>query len=183
MRLLINEEVYGAVIEQGLKQARHSVWIATANIKNLLLPISDTHVGSSVEFFERLADRKISVRLLHSGVPSAPFLKALRERETELAGSPFFEMKRCIRVHLKCVLIDNRSLYVGSANFTGAGLGMKGKSRRNFEVGVMTDDDRIMDRVAGLYEDIWSGRLCARCGRKQQCVVPLESPFQVEKRG
>jgi phosphatidylserine/phosphatidylglycerophosphate/cardiolipin synthase-like enzyme len=177
MQFLINEEVYDTVIEKGLRQARHSVWIATANIKNLLMAISDTHVGSSVEFFEQLASRRIYVRLLHSGVPSAPFLKALGERETELAGSPYFQMKRCIRVHFKCVLIDNRSLYVGSANFTGAGLGMKGKTRRNFEVGVMTEDDRIMDRVAGLYEDIWNGRLCPRCGRKQQCVVPLESPF------
>jgi hypothetical protein len=54
---------------------------------------------------------------------------------------------------------------------------MKGKTRRNFELGVLTDEDAIMDRVTELYENIWSGRQCPRCGRREQCVVPLESPY------
>jgi phosphatidylserine/phosphatidylglycerophosphate/cardiolipin synthase-like enzyme len=177
MELLLNEEVYDAVIEKGLMQARHSVWIATANVKNLLMSIGGARTESSIECFEQLGSRGVSVRLLHSGVPSAPFLKSLRAHEEQLSASQFFEMKRCIRTHFKCVLVDSRVLYIGSANFTGAGLGMKGKTRRNFEVGILTKDDAFMDRVASLYEDIWSGRLCPRCGRKEQCVVPLESPF------
>ena len=177
IRLLANEEVYGAVIERGLATAKHSVWIATANVKNLLMAIGDGHARTSLDMFENMASRGVTVRLLHSGVPSGPFLKALRENRTKLAGSLFFKMKRCVRVHMKCVLVDSRLLYVGSANFTGAGLGMKGKTRRNFELGVITDEDEIMDRVADLYEEIWSGRRCIRCGRKDQCVVPLESPF------
>ena len=174
IKLLANEEVYGAVIEHGLGEAKHSVWIATANVKNLMLSIGGGNARSSLYLFEEMLERGIAVRLLHSG---GPFLKALRDHESKLAGSVFFQMKRCIRTHFKCVLVDNRLLYVGSANFTGAGLGMKGKTRRNFELGVLTDEDAIMDRVTELYENIWSGRQCPRCGRREQCVVPLESPY------
>lgn len=176
IRLLLNDEVYDSVIEHGLAEARHSVWIATANVKNLMMAIGGAQVRSSLDLFEEMSSKGINVRLLHSGVPSGPFLKALRSHEKQLAGGHFI-MKRCVRIHLKCVLIDNRLLYMGSANFTGAGLGMKGKTRRNFEAGILTDEDEIMDRIADVYESIWDGKLCPKCGRKEQCIVPLESPF------
>ena len=35
------------------------------------------------------------------------------------------------------------------ANFTGAGLGAKSDRRRNFEAGVLTDDDEVVDPDAG----------------------------------
>ncbi|HOX28777.1 MAG TPA: hypothetical protein PLQ76_06450, partial [bacterium] len=70
MRLLANEEVYDAVIEKGMTQAKHSVWIATANVKNLMLSVSDIFVESSMNLFEELVSKNVSVRLLHSGVPS-----------------------------------------------------------------------------------------------------------------
>jgi phosphatidylserine/phosphatidylglycerophosphate/cardiolipin synthase-like enzyme len=177
IKLLANEEVYGAVIEHGIGEAKHSVWIATANVKNLMLSIGGGEARSSLYLFEEMVERGIAVRLLHSGVPSGPFLKALKDHESKLAGRALFQMKRCIRTHSKCVLIDNKLLYVGSANFTGAGMGMKGKTRRNFELGVLTDEDEIMDRVTELFENIWSGRQCTRCGRREQCAVPLESPY------
>ena len=176
IRLLLNDEVYDAVIEHGLAEAKHSVWIGTANVKNLMMAIGGAQARTSLDLFEELGSRGVNVRLLHSGVPSGPFLKALRGREQALADG-HFKMKRCIRVHFKCVLVDNRLLYSGSANFTGAGLGMKGKTRRNFEAGILTDEDEIMDRVADMYESIWEGKLCPRCGRKELCAVPLESPF------
>ncbi len=177
IKLLANEEVYDSVIEHGLGAAKHSVWIATANVKNLMLSVGSGSVQSSLELFEELTGRGVAVRLLHSGIPSGPFLSALKKSRTKLAGNKLFQMKRCVRVHMKCVLVDNKLLYIGSANFTGAGLGMKGKGRRNFELGVITDEDDIMDRVADLYENIWSGGKCIRCGRRDQCVVPLESPY------
>ncbi len=176
-KLLQNEEVYEAVIENGLKKAKHSVWIATANVKNLMMSVSDTRVESSLDYFGKLGERGVQVRLLHSGVPSGPFLIEMKKRRERLARTGMFEMKRCPRVHFKCVLVDSRLIYIGSANFTGAGLGMKGRTRRNFEVGILTDEDNIMDSVAELYNKIWTGGNCAGCGRKKQCIVPLESPF------
>jgi phosphatidylserine/phosphatidylglycerophosphate/cardiolipin synthase-like enzyme len=80
------------------------------------------------------------VRLLHGGLPSGPFRAALAKRK-RLARALRSRMRRCPRVHLKMIAVDGRALYLGSANFTGAGLGAKGDARRNFEMGVLTDDE------------------------------------------
>ncbi len=37
------------------------------------------------------------------------------------------------------MIFDWREAYVGSANLTGAGIGMKGENKRNFEAGILTD--------------------------------------------
>ena len=55
------------------------------------------------------------------------------------------KMRQCPRVHLKLIAVDGSSLYLGSANFTGAGLGAKGDGRRNFEMGIVTDDEGMLD--------------------------------------
>ncbi len=55
---------------------------------------------------------------------------------------------------------DGSLLYLGSANFTGAGLGAKGESRRNFEAGILTDDDGLLDELQAGFQAIWSGAEC-----------------------
>ncbi|HOC91816.1 MAG TPA: phospholipase D family protein [bacterium] len=176
LKLLRDDEVYSEVIERGLRRARHSVWIATANVKNLMMSVNENEVESSMDFFKELASRRVAVRLLHSGVPSGSILHELKAGASP-EFSRFFDMRRCVRTHFKCVLVDSKLLYMGSANFTGAGLGMKGQTRRNFEMGILTDEDGIMDTVADKYDRIWTGEMCRKCGRKRQCPVPLESPF------
>ena len=41
-------------------------------------------------------------------------------------------------VHFKLIIIDSTIAYVGSANLTGAGMGMKSPKKRNFEAGILT---------------------------------------------
>lgn len=173
--ILLNEEIYAGVVENGIMKARHSVWIATANVKNLFVALESGGVGSALDAFDQLCARGVRIRLLHSAVPSGPFLAEMKNRR-KLVQSPRFDMRRCVRVHFKCVLIDSRKLYIGSANFTGAGIGMKGAGRRNFEIGAITSDDRFMDRTAELFDSIWNGSKCKDCGRRRNCIVPLESP-------
>src|SRR5204863_416373 len=78
--------------------------------------------------------------------------------------------RRCPRVHMKVVVIDGELLYLGSANWTGAGLGAKGSGRRNFELGIVTSDAPMLDAVQSLYERVWSGGECGSC--KLQAVCP-----------
>ena len=58
-------------------------------------------------------------------------------------------------MHMKVVIVDGRFAYVGSANLTGAGLGAKSPTRRNFEAGYTTthvdEIDRLMEFVDALY--------------------------------
>jgi hypothetical protein len=71
------------------------------------------------------------------------------------------------------VIVDGALLYLGSANWTGAGLGAKGSGRRNFELGIVTDDTELLDQVQALYERIWSGGECGACKLRAECPGPL----------
>lgn len=84
-------------------------------------------------------------------------------------------MRMCPRVHLKLVAIDGRHLYLGSANFTGAGLGAKGDGRRNFEMGIVTDDDVLLDGAQARFDAIWSGRECKGCRLRGVCPRPIDT--------
>jgi phosphatidylserine/phosphatidylglycerophosphate/cardiolipin synthase-like enzyme len=74
---------------------------------------------------------------------------------------------------MKAVIVDGELLYLGSANWTGAGLGAKGSGRRNFEVGIVTDDGPLLDQIQALYERIWSGGECGTCRLHDECPGPL----------
>jgi len=173
LELLEGHELYPRVVQATLLRARRTAWIATANVKDCQVELGGRFT-SIVEAFAELCERGVEVRLLHSGVPSAAFRQSLKA--AGLAAHPNFRMRRCPRVHFKAVLVDDAHLYLGSANLTGAGLGAKGESRRNFELGFLTRDADMLDRVAALYHRIWEGLMCPDCGRRNVCYVPLEEP-------
>ena len=173
IEFLEGEELYQRIILDTVLHARRNVWIATANVKDCRIEIGGEFV-SIVKAFQQLCDRGVEVRLLHAGVPSGAFIASLKE--TGISSHANFGMRRCPRVHFKAVLVDDEHLHIGSANLTGAGLGAKGATRRNFEVGILTSSAPLLDRVAQLYHQVWEGRLCADCGRDYVCPVPLEEP-------
>src|SRR6185436_8026821 len=129
---------YKEVVMGAVAGARVSLWIATANVKELRVeaPIGSRarakgRYMSILDLFDGLAARGVEIRLLHAGIPSRAFRAELRSHAGLRAGG--LEMRRCPRVHLKMIAVDGSALYLGSANFTGAGLGAKGDGRRNFE--------------------------------------------------
>jgi phosphatidylserine/phosphatidylglycerophosphate/cardiolipin synthase-like enzyme len=79
-------------------------------------------------------------------------------------------------LHAKAVVVDCQRMYLGSANLTGAGLGAKADGRRNFELGVWTESQSLIDAVLEQFNQLWEGRRCQNCGRKDVCPVPLEEP-------
>lgn len=168
------ERIFAAV-----REARTSVWIATANLKELLIedpratPRARGRFHSVMELFSALAGKGVELRILHAGPPSGPFRSSFDRRARLVGGG--LELRQCPRVHLKTVLVDGGFCYLGSANWTGAGLGAKGEGRRNFELGVITDDEDILDQVQALYEHIWRGAACKGCKlRDSGCEAPLD---------
>jgi phosphatidylserine/phosphatidylglycerophosphate/cardiolipin synthase-like enzyme len=173
---------YARVIEP-LSQARRSVWIATANLKELMVEDERVVPGrrrsrrranyrSVLEVFDELAERGVELRILHARLPSRAFRDALDRHPRLWKGG--LKLRMCPRVHLKTVIVDGTQLYLGSANWTGAGLGAKGEHRRNFELGVVTDDERWLDAIQDLYEHIWRGAGCAKCRLRETCEAPLD---------
>jgi phosphatidylserine/phosphatidylglycerophosphate/cardiolipin synthase-like enzyme len=182
---------YQAVVERVLA-AQRSVWIATANLKELMVEDSRARPGkrrtlrrkaggyrSVLAAFEEQVARGVEIRLLHAGVPSGPFRAELGRRPglrrpLPGPGAGSFEMRLCPRVHFKAVVIDGAQLYLGSANWTGAGLGARGEGRRNFELGFVTGDDLLLDEVQGLFDEVWRGARCAGCRLRPSCPGPLD---------
>jgi phosphatidylserine/phosphatidylglycerophosphate/cardiolipin synthase-like enzyme len=168
--LLFNRDLYRTVVLDKLARARESVWIATANVKDMHVE-SSGRFRSIVDVFDELHRRGVELRVLHAELPSRPFRRSF-ERKGELVRSGL-ELKICPRVHFKAVVVDAAWLYLGSANLTGAGLGAKAEGRRNFEVGLCTEDFDAIDRVSALFQAVWSGAECASCKLRATCPDPI----------
>ncbi len=76
-------------------------------------------------------------------------------------------------MHVKTVVVDGAVAYLGSANWTGAGLGAKGEGRRNFELGLLSRDDLLLDEVQAFFDAIWCGQPCPGCKLRAECPAPL----------
>jgi phosphatidylserine/phosphatidylglycerophosphate/cardiolipin synthase-like enzyme len=168
--LLQGRALYREVVLGKLAQARESVWIATANVKAMFVEHQAKFVPV-LEVFDKLAARGVELRLLHAELPSRPFRAAFDERSRLVKGG--LKLKVCPRVHFKAVVVDGAWAYVGSANLTGAGLGAKGDDTRNFELGFVTEDFDVIDRVTALYQAVWSGAECRGCRLRSVCPDPI----------
>ncbi len=177
-KLIVDRDHYDDLVARRLRDARVSVWISTANLKSTLV---EAPVGSRarargrfVSLYESLGDlakNGVDVRILHASAPSRPLAKEIGP-DTSRAGS--VKLRQCPRVHLKMIAIDGRLLYLGSANLTGAGIGAKGDGRRNFEMGILTDSDAMLDDAQERFDRIWRGAECAGCKLRSVCAKPLD---------
>jgi phosphatidylserine/phosphatidylglycerophosphate/cardiolipin synthase-like enzyme len=75
----------------------------------------------------------------------------------------------CPRVHFKMMIFDLETAYIGSANLTGAGIGMKSSLRRNFEAGILTNDPALVQPAIEQFDTLWMGSHCKNCGRQEFC--------------
>ena len=66
-----------------------------------------------------------------------------------------------------------KQLWIGTADLTGAGLGMKSTRNRNFEAGILTDDPALVDAAINQFDTLWAGFRCKTCGRKKFCADPV----------
>ena len=67
------------------------------------------------------------------------------------------------------MVFDMESVYIGSANLTGAGIGMKSPQKRNFEAGIYTNDPEIVESAINQFDSVWMGTHCEKCGRREFC--------------
>jgi phosphatidylserine/phosphatidylglycerophosphate/cardiolipin synthase-like enzyme len=127
-----------------------------------------------------LAGAGVELRLLHSAQPSRPFRETFDAHPRLWGGG--LQLRQCPRVHFKVVLVDGAFAYLGSANWTGAGLGGKGDGRRNFELGWVTEDEAILDQLQSYYQHVWEGSGCRGCKVRGSCEAPLDLTMAPERR-
>ena len=160
---------YDSVI-QAVMAAEHSVWIATANLKDLHV-VRGKRARPLLAHFSSLAEKGVGIRILYASEPSSPFKRSFDKYPNLVRGA--VEMQPCLRIHCKIVIVDGALAYVGSANLTGAGLGAKSDRRRNFEAGVLTRETGEIRRIMDYFDALWMGAGCDDCGLKGECEEPI----------
>jgi len=155
---------YALVLEK-VRDVKRVLWIGTADIKDLHVKRGKT-AEPFLKILAGLIKRNVEVRLIHAKEPG-PIFREDFDRYPILATG--LERVLCPRVHFKLMIFDLEAAYIGSANLTGAGLGMKGGRTRNFEAGVLTSDPALLERAIQQFDEVWMGTHCAACGRKEFC--------------
>lgn len=142
VKFIANKDHYDKVVCK-VSSVKNSLWIGTADIKDLHVKCGNT----TKPFLAVLADllrRGVEIRLIHAKEPGPAFREDFDKYPTLKSG---LERMLCPRVHFKMLIFDFNEAYIGSANLTGAGFGMKSSNRRNFEVGILTDEQNLIEAV------------------------------------
>lgn len=152
-----------------VSNVKHSLWIGTADIKDLYIEDG----GQTKPFLALLAKlirQGVEVRLIHAKEPGPIFREDFDKYPILYDG---LERVLCPRVHFKIIVFDCKEVYIGSANLTGAGIGMKAEGTRNFEAGILTDDPQIVEQAMNQFDDVWIGKQCKKCKRRDFCTDPI----------
>ena len=152
-----------------VQSVKHTLWIGTADIKDLYVEVG----GEKKPFLALIAQlirRGVEVRLIHAKEPGPNFREDF-DKYPVLYDR--LERVLCPRVHFKMFVFDCKEVYVGSANLTGAGIGMKAETTRNFEAGILTDDPQIVEQAMNQFDEVWMGKHCKTCKRKEFCSDPI----------
>lgn len=164
-RYIDNEHHYDEVIARFATVDR-SLWIGTADLKDVYVK-SGANAIPLLGILDKLVKRNVEIRLLHAKEPGPAFQDDFDRYPSLIHG---MERALCPRVHFKIIVFDFETAYIGSANMTGAGIGMKSNARRNFEAGILTTDPVLVSQAIEQFDAVWRGAYCQKCGRKKFCA-------------
>ena len=165
---IANDDHYDKVIDR-IKDCKKTLWIGTADIKDLYVK-DGRGTKPLLEVLSDLAKRGVEIRLIHAKEPGPAFRQDFDKYPALIEG---MERVLCPRVHFKIIIFDLKTAYVGSANLTGAGLGMKGENTRNFEAGILSSNKDFVKNAAEQFDSVWMGAYCKGCRRKEFCEDPI----------
>ncbi|MCR4939423.1 MAG: phospholipase D family protein [Treponemataceae bacterium] len=152
-----------------MKTVKKTLWIGTADIKDLYVK-EGRSTKPLLEILSDLAQKGVEIRLIHAKEPGAAFRADYDKYPALIDG---MERVLCPRVHFKIIIFDLKTAYVGSANLTGAGLGMKGENTRNFEAGILSSSKDFVKQATTQFDEVWMGKFCKSCKRKKFCGDPI----------
>ncbi|MDF1656103.1 MAG: phospholipase D family protein [Verrucomicrobiales bacterium] len=171
-RVVLNEEIHDVVFKDLIPSAKRFVWIATADIKDLHYQRTAKKFETFLAMFDDLISDGIEIRLVHAKEPGPRFRKDF-DRFPNLINSDRFERVLCPRNHMKCVIVDGKRAFLGSANLTGAGMGAKSATRRNFECGMLVESPDHVEPLMEMFDNLFMGEYCLKCDRRDVCPDPI----------
>ena len=152
-----------------VQSVKHMLWIGTADIKDLYVEIGNEK-KPFLALIAQLIRRGVEVRLVHAKEPG-PIFREDFDKYPVLYDR--LERVLCPRVHFKMLVFDEKEVYIGSANLTGSGIGMKSDNKRTFEAGILTDDSEIVEQAMNQFDEVWIGKHCNACKRRDYFSYPI----------
>lgn len=128
------------------KNVKHFLWIGTADIKDLYIEMGKEK-KPFLALMAQLIRKGVEIRLIHAKEPGPNFREDF-DKYPVLYNR--LERVLCPRVHFKLIVFDCKEVYIGSANLTGAGIGMKADNKRNFETGILSRKEFLSWRAITL---------------------------------
>ena len=168
LQYISNSTHYTEVLSR-VQSVKHMLWIGTADIKDLYVDVGNEK-KPFLALIAQLIRRGVEVRLIHAKEPGPNFREDFDKYPILYDG---LERVLCPRVHFKMIVYDCKVAYIGSANLTGAGIGMKGDDKRNFEAGILTDEPTIVEQAMNQFDEVWMGKHCKKCKRREFCADPI----------
>lgn len=169
MITFISDSAHYSIVLGLAMEAKQTLWIGTADIKDLYV-VKGKSEKPFLAVLSDLLGKGVNVRIIHAKEPGPAFREDF-DQYPMLAT--MLERVLCPRVHFKLIIIDQSVSYIGSANLTGAGMGMKSPSRRNFEAGVLTDELELVMAACEEFDNVWRGSECKKCKRREHCPDPI----------
>ena len=169
MTIFISNTAHYKEVLSRVRSVKHMLWIGTADIKDLYVEV----VKEKKPFLALIAQlirRGVDVRLIHAKEPGLNFREDF-DKYPVLYDR--LERVLCPRVHFKMLVFDGKEVYIGSANLTGSGIGMKSDNKRNFEAGILTDAPEIVKQAMSQFDEVWIGKHCKSCKRRDFCSDPI----------
>lgn len=161
----IKDDAHFSEVLSLVTSAKYGVWIGTSDMKDLYFK-KGRKVVPFLEILDTMIKRGIEVRLIHAKEPGENFKNDFDKYPMLFSG---LKRKLCPRVHFKLIIIDDDLVYIGSANLTGAAMGIKSSTKRNFEAGILTDEFELITAAQEHYLSVWNGDHCSKCDRAEFC--------------
>ena len=172
LQFISNFAHYKEVLSR-VQSVKHTLWIGTADIKDVYIEVGNEK-KPFLALIAQLIRRGVEVRLIHAKEPGLNFREDF-DKYPVLYDR--LERVLCPRVHFKMLVFDGKEVYIGSANLTGSGIGMKTDNKRNFEAGILIDDTEIVEQAMNQFDDVWMGKHCKKCKRREFCPDPINYLF------
>ena len=71
LELLEGAQLHTRVIQEAVLMAESYVWIATANLKDMHVPLTGKRYRPILEVFDKMAKKGVTFRIVHSDLPSS----------------------------------------------------------------------------------------------------------------
>lgn len=134
--LYVADEDHYTEVFKRMTEVKHSLKIATANLKNFNVTIESDGGEETLrlcDFFLSLVERGVHVQV--ACMKPLGFYLYTKDNCPQLLESPLFELRYNGRNHMKVFIFDDECAYFGSANITSAAIGKRAK--RNYEAGML----------------------------------------------